>query len=164
MKQKLLIVVIPIVCFALLFTGSVRAQSFLIFKMLDGSEQSKDIASVKKITFVNGNLLINTNNSNQESLSLSAIANVVFNKTASNIETDYATQKAVSVYPNPASDVIYIKNAPDTESEVLIFTVDGRMLLRTYIQSSEQPIDVSRLTQGLYLLKINSWVFKFRKL
>jgi len=132
--------------------------------MQDGTEQSQNLTTIQKITFSNGNLVLDTKNSDVfEPLSLSAIAKMVFNTTTLGIETNETNPGALGVYPNPATNLIYIKNAPSKLSNILIFTADGRMVLQTQISSSDQPIDISRLVQGFYLLKIDSSVFKFKK-
>ena len=162
MRQKLLI--ITILVFMSVVTGGIQAQSSLIFKMSDGTQLEKDLSSVKKITFSGGNLLLNISGGDNTIVSLPAIVSMVFNRTPSNIESSLEDRESLAVYPNPATDILYIKNAPAKESEVLVFTADGRMVLRSHVFSSEQPVDVSSLSPGFYLLKINSWVFKFRKL
>ena len=56
----------------------------------------------------------------------------------------------ISVYPNPASDVIHIQG--NDIQEVRIFDLNGRQLL----QSNQNTMDVSHLNNGCYLLEIIS--------
>ncbi len=59
----------------------------------------------------------------------------------------------VQVYPNPASDKIYLKGIL-SEVKVALFSVDGRQVLtKNIIGNSEIYLNVAN---GLYLLKINS--------
>lgn len=57
----------------------------------------------------------------------------------------------VSVYPNPATDVIRISGAGDVE-EIQIFDLNGKMQFSGEIRDGN--IDVSGLTSGFYLLHI----------
>lgn len=63
---------------------------------------------------------------------------------------------AVSVYPNPASDVLHfdIKNESTIEKAVL-FDISGRAV-RTYNEISNNVLSVSDLQSGAYILKLVS--------
>lgn len=55
----------------------------------------------------------------------------------------------VSIYPNPGSEVLHI-DAP-IRIEVAIFTVEGRLMKS---EAYKNPINISELAKGLYLLQI----------
>ncbi|HBG69478.1 MAG: hypothetical protein A2W93_01305 [Bacteroidetes bacterium GWF2_43_63] len=61
-------------------------------------------------------------------------------------------QKTISVYPNPANDIIYIE-LEETE-KVFIYSCSG--LLVRECRGSENYIDVSGLDSGIYFLKTTS--------
>jgi hypothetical protein len=64
---------------------------------------------------------------------------------------------ALSVYPNPAQDLIFL--AVDTEligSNVMICDALGRILLETTLQKEETRIDLREFTTGTYLIKVGS--------
>jgi hypothetical protein len=64
---------------------------------------------------------------------------------------------ALSVYPNPAQDLIFL--AVDTDligSNVLICDALGRILLETTLQKDETRIDLREFTTGTYLIKVGS--------
>lgn len=66
---------------------------------------------------------------------------------------------AFEFYPNPANHVVYFKNA----ARVAIYSVDGKLLIEKNI--SDNKIDVSGLSTGLFYLKIeNNEGSLFRKL
>jgi hypothetical protein len=59
----------------------------------------------------------------------------------------------VSVYPNPFSDFIQIEI--EHESKLSIVSLNGEVLMNKTIQSSEK-IDLSNLTNGMYIVKLVS--------
>jgi hypothetical protein len=62
----------------------------------------------------------------------------------------------VRIYPNPATDLLYVDGS-EKELVVNIYNIAGSMLISKRISNSD-VIDVSSLTSGIYLLKINSGV------
>jgi hypothetical protein len=64
---------------------------------------------------------------------------------------------ALSVYPNPAQDLIFL--AVDTDligSNIMICDALGRILLETTLQKEETRIDLREFTSGTYLIKVGS--------
>lgn len=70
------------------------------------------------------------------------------------------SKNAVSVFPNPATDKIYIQNAVDTEGGILTDNL-GRVLTQYPIMPRE--ISISNLPTGIYFLKIGAGNFKIIK-
>ena len=66
-------------------------------------------------------------------------------------------QKNILVYPNPASENIFIKSKNDTDYQ--IFTFDGKVVLSG--QSQQNKIDVSTLPSGIYFFKTGNLIQKF---
>ncbi len=60
------------------------------------------------------------------------------------------TDKQLVIYPNPASDKVYIKGEKVSEAE--IYLMEGRKLNITL--NGDQSINVSHLPKGVYLLKL----------
>jgi len=61
-----------------------------------------------------------------------------------------------SLYPNPAQDRVTIYSSRAVQS-IQIFDLNGRaVLIEKNLSSIEKQVDVSQLSQGTYLLKINS--------
>ena len=60
----------------------------------------------------------------------------------------------IQVYPNPATDLIQIQfdaNASVENGQVVIYTTDGKEVLRASFQGNTIPVDVSKLTDGIYM-------------
>ncbi len=60
----------------------------------------------------------------------------------------------LSLYPNPASDFLTIKQINIEPKEVLIFDYLGKLLMRTQIDKKINTIDFSNFSKGIYLVKI----------
>lgn len=58
-----------------------------------------------------------------------------------------------SVYPNPTDDQVWVKSAQRVESYEL-YTITGAMVLRHEVDANDFGVDVSKLTAGTYLLKM----------
>jgi len=68
------------------------------------------------------------------------------------------------IYPNPASDQLFIKSSNDGIREYKIYDLLGKNLLDGFVQNN-RSIDISNLKSGMYLLKIEntSSAYKFIK-
>ncbi|MFV5700446.1 T9SS type A sorting domain-containing protein [Flavobacterium sp. XS2P12] len=65
-----------------------------------------------------------------------------------------ASIEGLSLYPNPVSNgKVYISSKNDLDKEIIIFDVLGKKVLQTMISSRE--LNVSNLTSGVYIIKIN---------
>lgn len=58
------------------------------------------------------------------------------------------------VYPNPTKGLLYIRPALETIEDIEIYDITGRMIER--FSADQNPIDISRLTNSVYFLKIIS--------
>lgn len=60
----------------------------------------------------------------------------------------------ITIYPNPARDIIHLKGLTDNETEIRIFDIFGKL---AYSQNKNiKDIDVSQLNAGIYLLSISN--------
>ena len=64
------------------------------------------------------------------------------------------TQNKISVYPNPAANTLYLKNADKAES-IEIFSMSGQKVAE-YTKVTSDGLDISRLVKGTYVLKIKT--------
>ena len=77
---------------------------------------------------------------------------IVVNIIPSNIAIhETASQQPLEVYPNPVSDILYVKNLPGEAVEYSIFNVLGQQVTTG---SSRGNISVAGLEKGLYILQI----------
>jgi photosystem II stability/assembly factor-like uncharacterized protein len=64
--------------------------------------------------------------------------------------------KNIELYPNPASNIINVKN---NSKEIFIYNISGKLMLKT----SNSKINISDLPCGVYILKTNNRAIKFVK-
>ncbi len=72
----------------------------------------------------------------------------------SGIEDD-ETNNTISVYPNPATDKLYIVTSVNLSSTLEICSIQGRIQKRK-VFANTTCIDVSGLTKGIYILRITN--------
>lgn len=76
------------------------------------------------------------------------------------IDMNISEAESVSIFPNPATDVLYVRNAIkyDTDVTVSVVSTNGRVLATVIIpQGTTQQLDLpmADLPQGLYLVRVN---------
>ena len=66
----------------------------------------------------------------------------------------------IKLYPNPAKDVVYLKNVPGIKT-IMIRDINGRLI--SQIKTDLNEFSVEELNQGFYFLEINGQTKKFIK-
>jgi hypothetical protein len=84
-------------------------------------------------------------------------SNVVLNTKENKVKNNN-----IILYPNPATDYIFIQNAP-LDAVYSIYDLAGKMLLKNKINSTEYKIDLSSLTKGFYTITIDNQLYKIIK-
>lgn len=71
-------------------------------------------------------------------------------------EDEKLVSNFLSVYPNPVTDVLNIRNTSENTiiEEVSLLTLDGKLVYRK--KSTTSIIDVSFLNEGIYIVKIQT--------
>ena len=70
---------------------------------------------------------------------------------------DHSRDHTINVFPNPVKDVVYFKLASNENLvDVNIFNILGKHLFHTFITPINNQIDVSSLSKGMYLLRLES--------
>lgn len=81
-------------------------------------------------------------------------------KKASSNETAVAPQKNWSIYPNPASNELFVSNMEQGTAYQLL-AIDGREVMADRLQSNS--LNIEGLTPGIYLIRISNQTQKFIK-
>jgi len=63
------------------------------------------------------------------------------------------TQETFSVYPNPANDLVAISSKNNGDKNIIVYNVLGKQVINTILNG--ERLDISKLTSGVYILKIN---------
>ena len=79
--------------------------------------------------------------------------------------TDFPNTNATIIYPNPATEKLYLNNSMDAKAILMIIDIHGRPVLSKQIDSN--LIDISNLERGIYIVKladaVNVLITKFIK-
>ncbi|MDD7915293.1 GEVED domain-containing protein [Polaribacter ponticola] len=67
---------------------------------------------------------------------------------------DLTSDKGVSLYPNPMENKLNIKTS--ITSEVSIYNVVGKLVLRNKVRENNKELDVSHLKRGVYIVRIKN--------
>ncbi len=70
----------------------------------------------------------------------------------------------LKIFPNPTFETINVKANSDLNTSFVIYNLSGTIIAQGILNASHSSIDVSRLNQGLYFLKVQNKAFKFQKL
>ena len=72
--------------------------------------------------------------------------------------------KSINVYPNPANESITIL-LPSLEkgARFEMYDITGKLCLKSQLVKEQNQIDISKLEEGLYLLKINNGITNYSK-
>ena len=62
----------------------------------------------------------------------------------------------ISVYPNPASNYIYIQTTQRNSNNIFIFDMSGRMITSKVMKNNTEVFDISTLSKGLYILQVTN--------
>lgn len=66
-------------------------------------------------------------------------------------------KELISVYPNPAHEIIYIESKDDDVTRVTIYDLQSRRLLtHDNVQEGVQQLDIAQFMNGIYLVEINT--------
>lgn len=89
---------------------------------------------------------------------LTRLEGIILNIIPTEVSVNEYVKNNLELYPNPATDVIFIKNRAENETEYAIFNVVGQE-----VQSgiADGQISISNLDNGLYIIKIGNQTAKF---
>lgn len=70
-----------------------------------------------------------------------------------------------SVFPNPSNNIIYFENSvfENSVAQVKIYSLDGQLIESLTVNESEPKVDISSLTNGIYLLEVKSGKNSFKQ-
>jgi len=69
----------------------------------------------------------------------------------------FTTNNQLIIYPNPANSIVTIKsNEIMKEADLILYNLNGQELLKKKIKSSYSIIDITNLSDGIYLLKLKN--------
>lgn len=70
---------------------------------------------------------------------------------------EYNPNNSILVYPNPASDYIFVQKENNISSVLMeLFDLQGKLLIRKPIQSNNERIDIAHLGSGVYFYRLTA--------
>lgn len=87
--------------------------------------------------------------------------NSTVTKDTSLLAVDDSSKDAVKIYPNPVKNQLSISGS-SRDQNFEIFSVDGKLIKKGSI-SSGKPVDVTSISKGIYMIKIDGKSIKFVK-
>lgn len=81
------------------------------------------------------------------------------------INEDFNETKIIFAYPNPAENLLFFDNSKIKAKSAILYSVTGKKIaVFTFNNfSSNQNIDVSKLSKGMYFLKVSNANIKVMK-
>ncbi len=71
---------------------------------------------------------------------------------------EFSLNNNISIHPNPAHEFVLIQNKGSKIESIAIFDIRGKLLMTPPLQETTdgQSINVSRLKQGVYFIKVTT--------
>ena len=141
------------------FLSAVFAQevTFTIMKT-DGTTADHIMSSDAKIYYSDTQLFIKSNGETI-SYNLSDLRKAYF---STNDKVENIENQQLAIYPNPAKDIIRIKNLADNQL-VTVYSINGA-IVKKVIASGDTEINISELHAGLYIIGVGNAFSKIIKM
>lgn len=150
------------IIFSSLCAFSLKAQSpTLEIQKKDQSVVQTPLSNLRKLTFGNDAMTVHYSNGQTGDIALSDISKMVFG-TVSGVKNLRYTNTEILVYPNPASDYLYVKTTDN--QTIQIMNISGATIISQKASDRETQIHTGDLAKGVYILKLDHKVAKFTKL
>ena len=146
----------------LLAAGLAKAQTGVTITYYTGTTQTFSIETNGKLYFENEALYLKSNNTATPTvIPVSIIQKITFSNTLG-VTTFGQNENNLTLYPNPASDLVKIGAIGNDAIEVKMYTLTGQLVQQGKYFPNE-AIDISVLSGGIYLIQANGVTFKFVK-
>ena len=140
-----------------LSTAFAQEVTFTVVKT-NGTTAGYVMSSDSKIYYSDTQIFIKSNGETV-SYDLSGLRKAYFSTSDNDDEIE---NQHLTIYPNPATDVLKIINTSEYQS-VTIYSIDGKVVKRIEV-SNEADINVSDLNAGLYIIGVGNEFSKFIKM
>ncbi|NCB70048.1 MAG: T9SS type A sorting domain-containing protein [Bacteroidia bacterium] len=151
------------IVFSGFFAIGLRAQSpTLEIQKKDQSAVQTPLSDLRKLTFSNDAMTVHYSNGQTGDIALSDISKMIFG-TISGVKKVQSANAEILIYPNPASDYIYVKTT-DNQTIQIINISGATVISQKASDNRETQIHIANLAKGVYILKLDHKVAKFTKL
>lgn len=129
------------------------------FILSNGTQVCHAINTISTIRILNGNLTIQFTQQSNASYPLDEIRKMIFTTVPIN-QVRQSQPTPMRIYPNPVSDILTIEMPESSRGSgtIEIYSMDGRLIqtLRSTMVNSTTQINVSSLSQGVYICRIRT--------
>lgn len=138
------------------------AQTGVVVTYYDGTTQGFNVNIAGKLYFASDNLFVKLDETTPPTtIPVTIIQKITFSSTLAT--TNFGANKNnLVLYPNPSSDYFKIKSDTNEELKINIYSLQGQLVHQGNYQSDED-INVSNFSSGLYLVQVNGLTIKFSK-
>ncbi|MCQ2219434.1 MAG: T9SS type A sorting domain-containing protein [Paludibacteraceae bacterium] len=141
-----------------LLSASVYAGRFVVTP-----EEEYDTKDVRKISFEQKDrLLVSFEDGQSRSYDFSSFHRIYFSEGISTEEKPPMETAEFYLYPNPVSEVLFLRGVPD-HSAYELYDLRGLRIQDGVSENEEIQMPVSHLTNGCYFLKVDGKVLRFVK-
>lgn len=159
--KKVIVKALMLLCFMAGSLLQAKAQNVtLVVTTNDGEEQFYQLSTSTQMHFENGDQLVITDGGNTTAtFNLDNIRKIVCSELTS---VDESTAPPLQLIPNPSHNSFIIRNLK-SNCQARIFTLDGR-IVKSFEATEGMAVDISDLSEGMYLLTIEGQTLKLMKL
>lgn len=143
--------------------GQVFAQQ-LVVRLNNGSEITRELNQVRKLTFDPGEVSVVLNTGIAESYDMQSVQKLYFVSLTTGIGNTLNPLAQVYLYPNPANDIVYLNGLPEGNSDAYLYSFEGRLILSCSLTPEANSINLSSLKSGIYILILDNQAIKLIRL
>lgn len=151
---------------SLMVRNSIYAEHIEVHPSTDESSFSFELKKLTGITFEGKNIVFNLASGDSRVMPMGDVSELCFSENGlSGIESVPEHGYSISVYPNPAVDILYLR-IPDSldlsKCPVALYSIAGNLIWKAG-GLADNCLNVSTLQPGMYILSINNSTISFIK-
>jgi len=143
--------------------NGLHAQSTLYVREITGKQTALNLNIIRKLTFNNGAIAIHKTSGDSSLFNLKSVRYLNFTDLTGTV-TAINTQnnRSIGLYPNPAEALLNISYSSKNDENISMQIIDlqGKIMIQQkLVKNSDnniETIDVSKLSKGLYICRIQS--------
>lgn len=134
----------------IVFSG-MKAQTMYV-RPITGTQSAYSLATIKNLTFSNGNIVVNNTTGSNGTFPLSGNRYLNFTDLTLATPSHELVKNSFYVYPNPVTNVLNITNEDPTQTitHLEIISLEGRVV----IAQNTPQVAVTSLPPGMYFCRI----------
>jgi hypothetical protein len=142
-------------------TAQAQASSHLFVHGTNGTVTSFNLDNLQKITFTADNIVVQPVADSASPFAYNAVQKLTFESFGTSIK-DLAKPASDRIYYNPSSESIHL-TSDALIGNLAVYNLQGVMLKRINVQSTQAEISLSGLPAGIYIVKTATSVKKIVK-